>query len=61
MPLIETPKDLAETIADMVGVYGHGPDGDHPGDCPCRICFVIEMAERIRASAENERRLSEAS
>lgn len=46
---METPRELAEAIADLVGVYGGGPEeGDHPSDCKCRMCFVSEMEERIR-------------
>ena len=58
MPYIETPNEFAETIADLSGVYGAGLEvGDHPIDCKCRICFVLEMEQRIRNSVANEARL----
>ena len=51
----ETPSELADAIADMLGIYGNGPEfGDHPDDCKCRMCFVIRMEDRIRDSVENE-------
>ena len=53
-PYLETPEELAEQIADWAGVYGAGPDGDHPADCKCRLCFVGMVEQRIRASLANE-------
>jgi hypothetical protein len=48
MPYIESLDELVEDIADMCGVYGCGPEnGDHPKDCPCRICFTAKMKDRI--------------
>ena len=55
MPLIETPDELAEIIADWCGIYGNIPNGQHVGNCKCRLCFVIVVAARIRRSVENER------
>lgn len=55
MPQLETPDELAEQIADWCGVYGSGPDGDHPKDCKCRNCFTFEVEQRIRQSVNNEK------
>jgi len=52
---IETLDDLVEDLADKFGVYGAGPEGDHPDDCKCRICFTIGMKERIRSAVEVEK------
>ena len=59
MPYIESVEELAEAIADMVGVYGGGPENgsDHAYDCKCRICFTDGMERRIRQAVENELRL----
>jgi len=54
MPRTETPPDLAEELADMLGVYGAAPDS-HVEDCECRLCFTVGMSQRIRESVENER------
>lgn len=55
-PNLETPAELAEWLADQTNIYGV-PDGsfDHDADCPCRICWVIDVEARIRASVENAR------
>lgn len=55
MPYIETPRELAEAIADLIGVYGGGED--HPDDCKCRMCFVDMIEKRIWRSVENGARL----
>jgi hypothetical protein len=59
MPYIESVDELVEWIADKMGVYGTGP-GDvpegHPDNCPCRICFTIEMKERIYKAVESHPR-----
>ena len=59
MPYVETPADLADAIADLVGIYGGGPlDGsDHPDECPCRICFTEMIERRIWNAVENGARL----
>ena len=55
---IEDVHDLAEHIADLVGIYLSGPElGDHPDDCSCRMCFVLNMEDRIREAVENEKYL----
>ena len=61
MPNIETPEELAEQIANWVGVYGSGLDDEH--DEPlhkahqCRVCFVSALTHRIRQSVANEQAL----
>ena len=57
MPYLETVDEFAEALADMIGIYGCGPEGDHLSDCKCRICFVSEMTNRIRQSVANEQKL----
>jgi len=46
--MAKTLDDIVEELADKMGIYGAGPKGDHEPDCPCRICFVIGMKDRIR-------------
>lgn len=63
MPFLENPDELADSIADLVGVYGaHGENDECPDDPrkTCRICFVSKIASRIRGSVENERLLEAA-
>lgn len=61
MPHLETPEELAEHLADRLGVYGaHGDERNPEGvtctdEKPCRPCFVMAMAERIRRAVKNER------
>jgi len=57
MPHLETPDELADSLADKLGVYGV-----HDDLCsvdPCRVCFVSEMTQRIRDAVANEVRLAE--
>ena len=59
MPYLETPQELAEDIADRIGIYGGGPENDkHPNNCNCRLCFVEIMANRIINSVKNKERLN---
>lgn len=48
---IELPNELANNIADMIGVYGASEE--HGEDCKCRICFVSKMEDRIINSMAN--------
>lgn len=61
---IETVHDLAEHIADIADVYGSCQvQAEGGNDCRlgvCRVCFVPEMEDRIRAAVENDRKLSDA-
>ena len=52
MPHRETPDELAEHLATLLGVYGAAED--HKDDCECRVCFVSDMTARIRESVKNE-------
>lgn len=61
---IETVTDLAEQIADWVGIYGcckstgeEGCEWDEKKPFCCRQGFVMDMEERIRKSVENETKL----
>jgi len=64
---IETVEDLAEQIADWIGIYGGckavGTTGctydkfDNP--CCCRTGFMTAMEERIREAVENDKKLEE--
>lgn len=56
---IETVDELADAIADMLGVYGAGPEyGSHDDECDCRNCFVIRMEDRIRNAVKNDKLLN---
>lgn len=55
MPMIETPPELAEQLATMLGVWGAHRDDE---EAPCRVCFVAGMTQRIRDAARNELVLS---
>lgn len=64
MPYLETIPELVEDIADMCGVYGSPPEPiegklmEHPENCNCRICFTIDLEERIRQAVKNEKILA---
>ncbi len=56
---LETVEELAESLADIGGIYGCGEGGDngfadHPDTCNCRICFVSAITERIRQAVKND-------
>lgn len=61
---IETVENLAEQMADWIGIYG-GCKGDGDEGCEydkckpfcCRQGFVGAMGERIREAVENEKKL----
>lgn len=60
MPKMETPVELADKFADMLGIYCDHPEEtfeEHEGGTVCRIDWCIEMADRIRAAAANEKKL----
>ena len=73
MPYIELPDELAEALADMLGIYrqklrfvgwtiedsvAHDDwDVAHADDCGCRACWTAAIARRIRASVANEQAL----
>lgn len=56
MPYIETLHELAEEIADLVGVYGAHEENEVKR---CRVCFTSGLVERIRCASKNEKRLSQ--
>lgn len=59
---IETVEDLANQIADWIGVYGccKDPTGDgceREDITCCRVGFMIRMEDRIRDAVENDKKL----
>ena len=55
MPYLELPTDLAEAIADMLGISNQHV---HFADtCACRQCWTGRMVARIRNAVANERTL----
>ncbi len=46
--------ELAEHIADLAGVYGVPDEDDenHSEKCPCRMCFVSDISQRVREVAQ---------
>lgn len=74
MPMLETVDELAEALADMVGIYNQGLrfvgmtvaesracldwNEDHAEDCQCRMCWCGAMAARIRQAVAHEERLA---
>ena len=74
MPYIETVEELAEALADMLGIYNQGlqlvgiADAknvedpgtyDHADTCACRMCWTGKMETRIRAAVAHEHLLKE--
>ena len=70
MPYLETVGELAEALADRLGIYNHGIHFvgmtaaqsrqqadwiyDHADDCECRACWCGRMERRIRAAVAHE-------
>ena len=62
MPYLETVEELAESLADMLGIYNHqlrlvnphDEGSSHTDDCGCRKCWCGVMEERMRAAVRNE-------
>jgi hypothetical protein len=54
MPYLETPDELAEFLANQLGIYGAHEDGEAN---ECRCCFVAGVKERIRNAVKNEKLL----
>ena len=70
MPYSETVEELAEALADWLGIYNRGIHfvgmtpaesrqqtdqlWDHADDCQCRMCWCGAMERRIRASVRVE-------
>lgn len=62
---IETIDDLSDQILDWLGVYGacksEGDDGcDDCNPFCCRIGAMMWLPDRIRAAAENDKKLEQA-
>lgn len=60
MPKLETPQELADDIANKLGIYCDHPEEtfeQHEGGEHCRIGFCIEMTDRIRKAAQNEQKM----
>lgn len=56
--MTESLSDVVESIADMVGKWGGGPEhGDHEKDCECRICFTSSLNIRICEAVSNDVKL----
>ena len=52
---LETVHELVEDLADKLGIYKTRPEfDDHPENCECRMCFVINMEDRIREAVAND-------
>jgi hypothetical protein len=63
MPYLETVEELAEALADTLGIYNQGlkllPDEQgHADDCVCRMCWAGRMEQRIRDAVANEHRIT---
>lgn len=62
---IETVDDLANQVADWLGVYGCCKAAEKGEDCHdtnpfcCRIGFMIEFPDRIRKAVENDKKIDE--
>jgi hypothetical protein len=61
---IETVSELAEQIADWIGIYGgckstgdEGCEWDEKKPFCCRQGFVSDIEDRIKAAVENDRKL----
>lgn len=66
MPYIETVDDLADILADRLGIYedrrcqrNDSADITHVEHCSCRVNWVPAMADRMRQAVKNERILEE--
>ena len=57
MPNLETPDELADEIANWLGVYG-AHDENCTEEKECRCCFVLGLTERIRQAVRNEELLN---
>ena len=59
--IIETVDDLAEQVADWLGVFGcckmKGRDCEDENDHCCRTGFMMVFPDRIRQAVENEKKL----
>lgn len=51
---METLDEIVEDLADKFGIYGCGEDEDHPTDCKCRICYTINMKDKLIEAVREE-------
>lgn len=64
---IETVADLADRIADWIGVYGACKDEGNGDGCEfsekkvacCRVGFTMHLEERIRQAVENDKKIEQ--
>ena len=55
MPNLETPDELADAIADLMGSYdAHDDERCSDTRTSCRTCLVSKMTDRIRKAVFNE-------
>lgn len=60
---IETTEDLCNELADMLGIYGCCKHAEKGNDCNednvtcCRVGFMMEMPDRMRAAVQNEEKI----
>lgn len=66
MPNLETTDELADWLADKLGIYDDSRckfednDWHHVSECQCRVWWVPQMADRIRRAVANENTLERA-
>lgn len=58
--MIETLDDIVEQLADELGIYGSHGEPASDGQCECRVCFAMDLKERIERAFEVERILAAA-
>jgi hypothetical protein len=57
MPSIEDVDELAECLADAVGMWGSCPDADQDSCAQeryCRLCWTMAIKRRMRAAVQRE-------
>lgn len=52
--MIEEISDIAEDMADQIGIHGGHEDGE---PWPCRCCFVSQLVQRIKDAKEVDAKL----
>lgn len=57
---IETVDDIVEELANFNDAYGAHVEEHPDGQCECRVCFTLGLADRIRAAVRNEEALAKA-
>lgn len=54
---IEELSDIVEELADDLGIYGAHAEEHPDGQCECRVCFSIQLTDRIRRAIAVEKAL----